>query len=100
MNLILLIIVAIAATVGIVWLINKFIPQKLKPVVMLVLWGLIALFAYQTFNSVYKPIQFNQIKKKRYAKVIENLKDIRAAQLAHRQVTGEFAGNWDNLENY
>ncbi len=100
MNLILLIIVAIAATVGIVWLINKFIPQKLKPVVMLVLWGLIALFAYQTFNSVYKPIQFNKIVQKRYAEVIKNLKDIRVAQLAHREVTGEFAGNFDNLVKF
>lgn len=100
MNLILVIVVAILATVGIVWLINKFIPQKLKPVVMLVLWGLIALFAYQTFNSVYKPIQFNQVKKKRYAEVIKNLKDIRSAQLAHRQVTGQFAGNFDDLVKF
>jgi len=100
MNLILLIIVAIGAAVGIVWLINKFVPQKLKPVIMLVLWGLIALFAYQTFNSVYKPIQFNKIVKDRYAEVIKNLKDIRSAQLAHRQVTGQFAGEFDNLVKF
>jgi len=100
MKLMLLIIVAILAAVGIVWLVNKYIPQKLKPVIMLVLWGLIALFAYQTFNSVYKPIQFNKIVKERYAEVIINLKDIRSAQLAHRQVTGQFAGNWDNLVKF
>jgi len=100
MSLLLLIVLAIVATVGIVWLINKFIPQKLKPVVMVVLWGLIALFAYQTFNSVYKPIQFNQLKEKRYTEVIKNLKDIRASQLAHRQVTGKFAGNWDSLVKF
>ncbi len=100
MMLLLIIIAAIAATVGIVWLINKFIPQKLKPVVMLALWALIALFAYQTFNSVYKPIQFNKLKEKRYTEVIKNLKDIRVAQLAHREVTGKFAGNWDNLVKF
>ncbi len=98
--MILLVILSILATFGIVWLINKFLPQKLKPLVMLVLWGLIALFAYQTFNSVYKPIKFNEVKQKRYAEVIKNLKDIRISQLAHRQVTGTFAPNFDNLVKF
>jgi len=67
---------------------------------MLVLWALIAFLAYQTFMSVYKPIQFNQLKEKRYAKVIDNLKDIRKSQLAHSQVTGKFAANFDNLVKF
>jgi len=100
LTLILLVAAAVIVTTGIVWLINKFIPQKLKPVVMLVLWALIAFLAYQTFMSVYKPIQFNQLKEKRYAKVIDNLKDIRKSQLAHSQVTGKFAANFDNLVKF
>jgi len=50
--------------------------------------------------SVYEPIQFNKIKNKRYAQVITNLIDIRDAQLAHRQVTGKFADNFDNLVKF
>lgn len=98
--LILLVLAAILVTIGIVWLINKFVPQKAKPIVMLALWAIIAFLAYQTFMSVYKPIQFNQLKEKRYAKVIENLKDIRKAQLAHSQVTGKFAPNFENLVKF
>ena len=95
--MILYIILAIAVTFGLVWLIDKFIPSKLRPVVMIALWVVIGFLAYSTFMSIYKPIQFNQIKNKRYAIVIESLKDIRDAQLAHKQVTGRFANNFDNL---
>ena len=55
---------------------------------------------YQTFMSVYEPIQFNKIKNNRYKAVIENLIDIRDAQLAHQQVTGKFAPNFDNLVKF
>ena len=69
----------------------------MKLVIQLVLWIVIIFLGYLVFNSVYKPIKFNEVKEARYAKVIENLKDIREAELAHRTVTGEFAGSWDNL---
>lgn len=98
--MILYIILAIFVTIGLVWLIDKFIPTKFRPVVMIVLWVIIGFLAYNTFMSVYKPIQFNQIKEKRYALVIKGLKDIRDAQLAHRQVTGHFASNFDNLVKF
>ena len=94
------IILAIAVTIGLVWLVDKFIPNKFRPIVMIVLWVIIGFLAYNTFMSVYMPIQFNQEKDKRYAKVIESLIDIRDAQLAHRQVTGKFAGNFDGLVKF
>jgi hypothetical protein len=50
--------------------------------------------------SVYGEIQFNQLKEKRYKITIENLKDIRDAQLAHKTVTGVFQNNWDSLVNF
>jgi hypothetical protein len=94
------IILAIAVTIGLVWLVDKFIPSKFRPIVMIVLWVIIGFLAYNTFMSVYMPIQFNKEKDKRYAKVIESLVDIRDAQLAHRQVTGKFAGNFDGLVKF
>lgn len=93
-------IVVILLTIGIVWLIDKFIPKKFKPVILLVLWVLIAFLGYKTFMSVYGEIQFNKIKDERYAKVIDKLIDIRDAQLAHRTVTGKFAHNWDGLVKF
>lgn len=79
---------------------NKLKLQRMKLVIQLVLWIVIIFLGYLVFNSIYEPIQFNKIKEKRYAKVIENLKDIRDAELAHRTVTGEFAGEWDSLVRF
>lgn len=93
-------VVVILVTIGLVKLIDKFVPNKFRPVVMLVLWGLIFFLAYQTFMSVYNPILFNQEKERRYAKVIANLEDIRDAQLAHKTVTGKFAGKWEDLVKF
>jgi hypothetical protein len=72
----------------------------MKLVIQLVLWIVIIFLGYLVFNSVYEPIKFNEVKEVRYAKVIENLKDIRDAELAHRTVTGRFEGNWDNLVRF
>ncbi len=69
-------------------------------VIQILLWVVIIFLAYLTFNAVYEPIQFNKIKEKRYAKVINNLKDVRAAELAHKEVTGRFAGDWDSLVRF
>ena len=93
-------IVVILLAIGIVWLIDRFIPKKFKPVILLVLWVLIAFLGYKTFMSVYGEIQFNKIKDERYAKVIDKLIDIRDAQLAHRTVTGKFADSWDGLVKF
>jgi hypothetical protein len=87
----------IILTVGIVWLIDKFVPKKAKPILNILLWILIIFLGYITFDSVYGEIKFNKLKEKRYMVVIENLKDIRDAQLAHRTVTGKFSDNFDGL---
>jgi hypothetical protein len=100
LKLIIAVIVVILLTIGIVWLIDKFVPKKVKPLILLVLWILIAFLGYKTFMSVYGEIQFNKIKNQRYAVVIENLIDIRDSQLAHRTVKGQFADSWDKLVRF
>jgi hypothetical protein len=97
LTFILIAVAVILVTIGLVKLVDKFVPQKFKPVLTIALWLLIAFLGYQTFMSVYNPILFNQVKEKRYAKVIESLIDIRDAQLAHRQVTGKFSDDFDKL---
>lgn len=69
----------------------------MKLVIQLVLWIAIFFLGYKVFDSIYQPIQFNEVKEKRFAKVIKNLKDIRDAELAHKTVTGKFEGDWDKL---
>ncbi|MEP1488464.1 MAG: hypothetical protein ABJL44_16540 [Algibacter sp.] len=87
----------ILLTIGLVKLVDKFIPTKFKPVLTIALWVLIAFLGYHTYMSVYNPILFNKEKEKRYAKVINSLEDIRDAQLAHRTVTGKFVGKFEDL---
>ncbi len=62
----------------------------MKIVVQLVLWVVIGFLGYLVFNSVNGPVKFNKVKEVRYAKAVENLRDIRKAQLAYRSVTGKF----------
>lgn len=100
LTFILIAVAVILVTIGLVKLVDKFVPQKLKPVLTIVLWLLIAFLGYQTFMSVYNPILFNKVKDKRYAKVIESLIDIRDAQLAHKQVTGKFSDDFDKLVKF
>ena len=62
MNVIIAIVVIILLTIGIVWLIDKFVPKKLKPIINIVLWALIIFLGYITFMSVYEEIKLNKLK--------------------------------------
>lgn len=100
MKLVLIAIAVILVTIGLVKLVDKFIPTKFKPLLQLVLWVAIIFLGYSTFQSIYAPIEFNKTKNKRYELVIKSLNDIRNAQLAHRKITGKFSGNFDNLAKF
>ena len=95
-----LIILAIVLSLTIVYVVDKYNPKKYKGLILIGLWSFIAIFFYMTFMSIYGEIKFNQEKEKRYKIVIENLKDIRDSQLAHRSVKGNFQNNWDSLVKF
>ena len=65
-----------------------------------VLWIASLFFAYKIYDSVSGPIRFNKVKNQRYAKVINRMKDIRTAQIAHKDVTGVYANNFDTLVKF
>ena len=69
----------------------------MKKGILAFLWVLIIFFSYKIYDSINGPIEFNKIKNKRYAKVINRLKTIRKAQIAHKDVTGVFSNNFDSL---
>ena len=72
----------------------------MKLVIQLLLWIVIIFLGYLIFNSIYGPIEFNKVKEARYAKVIDNLKEIRDAEQAHLQVTGRYTGSFDSLVRF
>lgn len=99
-KILLVFIVGLIACYFIAKAILKFIPKKVQPVISLILYAIIALLAYKTYDSIMAPIKFNAEKEKRYAAVIKNLKVIRDAQAAHKKVTGKFAKTGDALVKF
>lgn len=97
---ILIIIVSILAVGGLAYLIVNKLPAKFKPVLSLVLWVVIIFFGYKIYMSIMQPIQFNKIKKQRYALVIENLKTIRDAEIAYAEVNRRFTDNFGTLISF
>jgi hypothetical protein len=97
LKVIIAVIAIVLLTIGIVWLIDKFVPKKIKPIINLALWILIIFLGYLTFNSVYAEIEFNKLKNKRYEVVIDRLIDIRDAEVAYKQVVGEYTDKFENL---
>jgi len=81
------ILIIIAAILG-VWLLSYLIvnkvPKKIRPVISIILWVFIIFLGYKIYQSIMGPIEFNKEKKVRFAKVIDNLKIIRDAEIAHK----------------
>ena len=97
---ILIIIVSVLAVAGLAYLIVNKLPAKLKPLLSIVLWVVIVFFAYKIYNSIMEPIKFNKEKRDRYAKVIDNLKIIRDAEIAYAQVNRKFTDKYDDLISF
>ena len=64
------------------------------------LWILAIFFSYKIYDSINGPINFNKKKNERYALVINKLKLIRKAQIAHKDVNGVFSNNFDSLVKF
>jgi len=72
----------------------------MKIALQAVLWILAIFFSYKIYDAINGPINFNKTKNERYAKVINKLKDIRKAQIAHKDVTGIYSNNFDSLVKF
>jgi len=68
--------------------------------IQVVLWIASIFFAYKIYDAISGPIRFNQVKNERYARVINRMKDIRTAQIAHKDVKGSYANNFDSLVKF
>lgn len=68
--------------------------------IQVVLIALAIFLAYSIWKTIQTPIDFEKERKARYEQVIENLIDIRKAQLAFKDVNSKFCGDWDSLINF
>ena len=97
LNLILIVVLICLVTVGLVFLIDRFLPQKVKPV-LVILFGIVSIYlGYKIYDSINAPIEFNKVRNERFSQVIKKLKDIRDSQEAYKTVNGKYAGNFESL---
>lgn len=71
-----------------------------KLVIQIVLAGIIIFLGYQCYNSIMIPQRFTELKKARYDKIIQRLKDIRTAQDAYKGVYERYTGSFDTLIHF
>ncbi|MBI1289605.1 MAG: hypothetical protein GC178_18745 [Flavobacteriales bacterium] len=69
----------------------------IQKVLVFVFLPLAVVTAYFAYRSIQAPIEFEQLKKKRYAKVEEKLKTIRDWQLAYKAVYRKYTPSFDTL---
>ena len=97
LKVVIAIIAIILLTIAIVWLIDKFVPKKIKPLLNLVLWILIIFLGYLTYESIAGELRFKKIKDDRYQVVVNRLIDIQKAEVAYKDVNGTYTDKYDNL---
>lgn len=72
----------------------------MKKVFQILLAIAIVVLAFLSYQSIMKPIEFGKIKKQRYDRITEQLKDIRKAEGAYKEVNGKYTGSFDTLINF
>ncbi len=96
-ELLIYIVILVIIGIGLAYAIVKFVPYKMKWLINAILLLISLFLGYKIYQSVYNPVKFNQEKVKRYTKIVDRLKDIRNAELAHRDVTNDYTGQFDSL---
>lgn len=94
------IIAAILVTAAVAFLIVKYLPLKLRPLVSILLLALAVFLTWKIYDGVMKPINFNKNKRVIYTKVIDQLKMIRDAEVAHKEVTGKYSNSIEGLVQF
>lgn len=72
----------------------------MKTLFQIVLVALAVVLAYLIFMSVQRPITFDKQKEARYDATVQRLKEIRSAEIAYKDIYGQFTGSWDTLINF
>ena len=72
----------------------------MKIVVRILLGAAIIVLGYLVVESIMEPIRFNKEKKKREDATIQNLKDIRTAEVAYKTKYAKYTGSFDTLINF
>ena len=72
----------------------------MRTVIQILLIVAAVVLSYFIYQSIQRPIQFDKAKNARYDATVAKLKDIRKAELAYKDVYGQFTGSWDTLISF
>ena len=72
----------------------------MRTVIQILLVVAAVVLSYFIYQSIQRPIQFDKAKNARYDATVAKLKDIRKAELAYKDVYGQFTGSWDTLISF
>ena len=62
---------------------------------------IVAIFlAYMVFDSIRQPVAFENVRKEREQKIVQNLKDIRSTEILFKQTYNRYTSDFDSLINY
>lgn len=100
-NLVLMGIVTVILTSALIALNNSgIIPLKFTAILVVLLVFGTLVFAWLDYDSVQNKLKFIENQKKREAKVVKRLMDIRSAEVSYKKLYGEYASNFDALINH
>jgi hypothetical protein len=100
MMTLLYILLALFGAAVLAYLIVNKVPKKFHWIFSILFLILIGFLAYLNYESIMEPVRFNKAKKIRYAKVIDNLKMIRDAEIAHKKITGKYTADQAGLVKF
>lgn len=69
-------------------------------IIKILLLVVILVLVYLVYDSVMRPVRFNKEVTKRSDAVIQNLKDIRSAQMAYKNINNNYTGSFDTLLDF
>lgn len=71
-----------------------------KTILQIVLLAIAVFLAYMIYESIMRPVRFNKERDLRTSEVIQNLKDIRGAQIAYRSIYQKYTKSFDTLIHF
>ena len=92
-----MILTAVLAAVLLAIVIVKYLPLKLRWIASILLMALSVFLIYKIYYGIMQPIIFNKQKVTKFAKVVNQLKIIRDAEVKHLEVLGRYTKNKDSL---
>ena len=95
-----MILAAVVVAILLAVFIVKVVPLKMRWLVSILLLVAAGFLAYKIYGGIMEPIYFNKDKKVRYAKVIENLKLIRDAQIKYNEAKGNYTKDKNQLISF